>query len=206
MSDYKGLRRVVEDGTEEKYDLLFQTIHRGLETRGRSIIFVDEFTSLPFEYLKMVAYLNGAEDIYIVGDDKQTHVREPEEGQYIGNHIDLSELPVHTICRNYRNPRDVVMLLNRLYQYDMEAMKTQERSIHIAKSLEELPDGLRALPYVEMAFSHTSCKAHNLKKSNSVRCYQGSTVDHAILYIDEHSGSTAASPRGAFESVEPPGG
>lgn len=83
-SDYENLC----DSNGEKYDLvLFKTTHRAMESRGCKRIFVDEFTSLPMEFLACIADFNGAEEIFLVGDDKQSRVIEPDEGLYIGNHI-----------------------------------------------------------------------------------------------------------------------
>lgn len=185
MVDYKGL----EDESGEKYDLLFQTIHRGLECKGRSTVYVDEYASLPYEYIKMVCFLNGVEDLFLVGDTKQSKVREPEEGLYIGNHLDLDSLPTHTLLRNFRNPKDAVALLNKRFDYNMQACNPTEKSIHITKGFSELSDELRVLPFVETAFSYLSCDKHSLDRRATVRSFQGSTVDNLLLHVDESSGS-----------------
>lgn len=74
-TDYEKIK-----GTNgSQYDLPFKTQHRAMETRGFQRLFVDEFTSFPYEYLACIAYLNAAEEVYLVGDDKQTKIREPDE-------------------------------------------------------------------------------------------------------------------------------
>lgn len=54
-----------------KYDLTFKTTHRAMETRSARRIFVDEFTSMPYEFLACIAEVNGAEKIFLVGDPKK---------------------------------------------------------------------------------------------------------------------------------------
>lgn len=87
---------------------MFKTTHRALEKTGHRCIFVNEFTSLPYEFLAAIVYNNAAEEIFLVGDVKQTKVLEPDGGMHIGNHIDLSGLSRHLLCVNFRNPKDVV--------------------------------------------------------------------------------------------------
>lgn len=75
-----------------------------METRGYQRIFVDEFTSISYEFLACVVFLNAAEEVYLVGNDRQTKIREPDEGMYIGNHLLLSHMSTHTSLVNFRNP------------------------------------------------------------------------------------------------------
>lgn len=92
-------------------------------TSGFSNIFLDEFTCFPYEYLASIVYNNAAEDLYLVGDLKQTCVKEPNEGIYIGNRIKLEVYPTHSLLVNFRNPPDTVALLNKLYGYKMRSGK-----------------------------------------------------------------------------------
>lgn len=173
-ADYMDLNS--DDG--EKYDLNFKTAHRAMETRGCRRIFVDEFTSMPYEFLACVAEVNGAEEIFLVGDTKQTKVLEPTEGLYIGNHINLSELSNHVLNVNFRNPKDTVALLNKIYGYQMEAFSKKEKSIEIVSvaDLPPLPTSTR------MAFTKVSAKAHTESETNTVRANQGGTCNTAVLY------------------------
>lgn len=84
-SDYTGL--CAENG--DRYDLNFKTTHRTMEARGCTRIFVDEYTAFPYEFLACVAFLNAATEIILVGDSKQTGIREPDEGLNMLNHIDI---------------------------------------------------------------------------------------------------------------------
>ncbi|UHR49697.1 MAG: RNA-dependent RNA polymerase [Guiyang benyvirus 2] len=182
--DYVDLK----DEQGENYDLLFKTTHRALETRGCRRIFVDEFTSMPYEYLAAVAYLNGAEEIFLVGDDKQTKVQEPTEGLYIGNYIDLSKVSTHELLVNFRNPQDTVALLNKVYGYKMHAKSHIEQSI-IFCARDALPKGLKA---VNMAFTKLSAKNHTEDEKNTVRANQGGTTSVAVLYCTIADGTTAS--------------
>lgn len=182
--DYVDLK----DESGESYDLLFKTTHRALETRGCRRIFVDEFTSMPYEYLACVAYLNGAEEIFLVGDDKQTKVQEPTEGMYIGNYIDLEKVSTHELLVNFRNPQDTVAMLNRIYGYRMQARSAVERSITFCNQ-ETLPKGLRA---VKMAFTKLSSKNQTEEEKNTVRANQGGTTSVAVLYCTVADGTTAS--------------
>lgn len=49
-------------------------------------------------------YSHTAEEVYLVGDDRQTKIREPDEEMYIGNHLLLSHMSTHTSLVNFRNP------------------------------------------------------------------------------------------------------
>jgi len=187
MADYKGLK----DDFGDDYDLNFATVHRGLETRCVSTIFIDEFTSLPMEYIKMVIAVNKAEDIFIVGDTKQTQVTE-SEGTYIGDEIDIDALPKHTLLRNFRNPKDTVILLNKLFNYEMEAMSKIEKSIYIVGPKEKLPDHIRDLKYNKFTFCYGSLDDNNLTQDDTVRKYQGTTVNNAMLFVDQHSSEDTA--------------
>jgi hypothetical protein len=187
MADYKGLK----DDFGENYDLNFATVHRGLETRCVSTIFIDEFTSLPMEYIKMVIAVNKAEDIFIVGDTKQTQVTE-SEGTYIGDEIDINSLPKHTLLRNFRNPKDTVMLLNKLFGYEMEPMSKIEKSIYVVGPKEKLPDHIKDLKYHKFTFCYGSLADNNLTDDDTVRKYQGSTVNNAMLFVDQHSSEDTA--------------
>ncbi|UHK03121.1 MAG: RNA-dependent RNA polymerase [Sanya benyvirus 1] len=173
--DYMNLHK--ENG--ETYDLNFKTQHRAMETRGCRRIFVDEFTSLPYEYLACVINQNAAEEVYLVGDIKQTKVR-PEEGIYIGDKIDLSSVSKHTLVKNFRNPKDTVALLNKIYGYKMEAMSNIEKSIEFV-GVDDIPRDITKM--TRMAFTKASAEAQTESADNTVRANQGGTCVTAILYV-----------------------
>nr|UUG74030.1 MAG: hypothetical protein [Hubei Beny-like virus 1] len=183
--DYESVKA---DG--ETYDLLFKTTHRAMETTGCKRIFVDEFTSMPYEFLACVAYNNGAEEIILVGDDKQTKVQEPDEGMYIGNHVNLSSVCTHTLLVNFRNPKDTVALLNKLYGYEMEANSNVSHSMHVVSG-SQLPEGLG--PHKKMAFTHASASINTGDEKMTVRSNQGGTTKTAVLYVSNMDGNILGS-------------
>ncbi|KAK9752434.1 Viral (Superfamily 1) RNA helicase [Popillia japonica] len=159
MPDYKHV--LGEDGVER--DLLFKTTHRTMETRGCSRIFVDEFTSMPYEYLACIVELNGAKNVYLVGDVKQTKVREPDEGMYIGNYIDLDSLNTHTLVKNFRNPQDIVAILNKTYAYQMVAVSKILKSVKVVKP----NDFSLKTKTLQMAFSGQSAQINTEDVKNT---------------------------------------
>nr|QWC36506.1 polyprotein [Bemisia tabaci beny-like virus 6] len=185
-ADYENIRM---DG--DTYDLTFKTTHRAMEVTGCKRIFVDEFTSMPYEYLACIAYNNGAEEVILVGDDKQTKVQEPDEGMYIGNHINLSALCTHTLLVNFRNPADTVALLNKNYGYQMEAFSKETKSIHVI-SRNQLPKGIKTSK--SMAFSHASAGINIGDEKMTVRANQGGSASTVILYVSNIDGNIIGAP------------
>ncbi|CAG8631409.1 8153_t:CDS:2, partial [Racocetra persica] len=145
MPDYKNLK----DDFVESYDLHFATIHRGLESTCCSTIFI-EFTSLPFEYIKMVIAVNKA-DVFIVGT-----------------------------LNKVKNPQDTVMLLNKNFDYEMEATSQVEKSIYILgpKDKDKMPDHLK-----DKKLRHT-CMSDNLTVVALSR--------HTETLVIKHDGSMVA--------------
>jgi len=180
MSDYRNVR----NDFGEKYDLPFATIHRGLNSRCISTIFIDEFTSLPMEYIKLVISINRAEDVYIVGDTEQTRVQQ-DEGTYIGDEIDINQIPKHTLLRNFRNPKKTVALLNKNFGYNMQAMSDVDTDIIVIGPNERLSEDLKKKPWTQMAMSYATLGKCSLERSQTVRKYQGSTADYVMLNISE---------------------
>jgi len=175
-SDYTGID--MGDGTTMDYN--FKTTHRAMETRGHKRIFLDEYSSFPYEYLMMACKLNGTEEVFIVGDKEQTQVREPDEGLYIGNHVPLDKLGTHTLLVNFRNPIDAICILNENYGYDMEPKPNQEIRVSIEViEAPELPD----IPMRCMGFSAASCALHELDR-NTVRANQGGDSDVVALFLN----------------------
>jgi len=179
-------RNVIDKDTGERVNLEFKTQHRGINTAGHRRIFVDEFTSFPYEFLAVIAYRNGCDEIILVGDERQTKVIEPDEGLYIGNHIDLESLSTHELLVNFRNPKDVIALLNTKYGYKMRGHKGSlpGPSIHFVSS-DDQPQVDIAL---RMAFTKASAQHWIENKKATVRANQGGTTDVAILYATEKDG------------------
>lgn len=97
---------------------------------------------------------------------------------YIGNHIDLQSLSKHTLLVNFRNPKDTVAMLNRIFGYEMRANSTQERSIKIVQ-IGDLPENLTA---TSMSWTKTSSKIQTEDEKNTIRSNQGRTVKNTVLY------------------------
>lgn len=181
-SDYTGL--VSSNG--ESYDLNFKTTHRAMESRGCRRIFVDEYTAFPYEFLACVAFLNAATEVILVGDRKQTGIREPEEGLNMLNHIDIPNICTHTLRKNFRNPADTVAMLNRVYDYKMEPVKAfTEKSITFVE-IAELP---RLTTSTAFAFTKASAKAQTENENSTVRSFQGSTCKRSVLFCTSLDGN-----------------
>lgn len=174
MTDYKH----VKDDEGREYDLVFKTTHRAMESRGCTRIFVDEFTSLPYEFLACIVQLNGAKEVYLVGDDKQCNVIEPDEGMFIGNYIDLEKLEMHELLCNFRNPPDAVALMNYHYGYNMIAMSDKPNGYEVIQ-IDDVPENIVA---VKMAFTKASAAACTQDDSNTVRSNQGGTTRNTLLF------------------------
>lgn len=174
----------------EKLNLLFKTTHRALETTGRKRIFLDEFTSMPYEFLAVAVHNNAAETVFLVGDTKQTKVQEPEEGTYIGSRIDMSKVSRHELKVNFRNPKLTVCLLNKLYDYSM---------IPFSKDVESYPEIVNTefqrgdKVALSMGFSHASSEINTSSRNCTVRSNQGQTFPDVILYANTLDGGAIKS-------------
>jgi len=170
--DYTDFETSWIPGAEtEKASIPFLTTHRGMRAGGYSIIAVDEFTAMDWDWIQMVCYLNGAEELVLAGDPKQTHIREGVEGKDPCIHAPLEKASKHTLLRNFRNPKLVVALLNRWYGYNMQAMSDVVGNVTSYDPSESYDFAS------QMAFSHSTIAAMELPKRATVRANQGKTVD-----------------------------
>lgn len=167
-----------------KIDLCFKTQHRAMSETGHKTIFVDEFSSFPYEYLCAIAYLNKAEEIVLVGDERQTKVQEPSEGMYIGNYIDLTQLSQHELTVNFRNPQDTVQILNNSFGYNMKANSKIVNSIKLVTMTEKFPE--KAL---RMSYSKAAAAIFTGEEKNTVRSNQGGTYSVVVLDATTANGS-----------------
>jgi len=171
------------DGTLR--DLRFATTHRGLLQPTCRAMYIDEFTSLSWDYIRLAVYITNPEVVYIVGDIGQTTVREGVEGRYIGNYVDVASLPRHTLLRNFRNGKDVVAYLNKQFGYEMEAMSSVDKSMNICTRLPlDVAEGA-----TDLFFTHATAENHGVSAKSSekytVRANQGGTFDNVILHLKE---------------------
>lgn len=178
----------VDDGYGNKRDLPFATVHRGFRARGCRRLLVDEFTSLPWEYQQIVIHLSGADEVFFLGDDRQTKVLEPQEGKYIGNYVDLESLSTHELLVNFRLKRKSVALLNTM-GYNMEAYRQEDGDIRVINLSE-----IEGKPVYHMGFSHNTCRVNDLDDKSTVRANQGSTHDCDVaLFISQLDGHALSS-------------
>jgi len=186
-TDYMGVEQ--DDGTVA--DLNFKTQHRAMTTKGHKRIFVDEFTSISYEFLACVIYLNQAEEVYLFGDHKQTKVM-AEEGIYIGDRIQLDKISKHELMVNFRNAKDVVALLNRHFDYKMIANSPIMHSIEVVAPGHSFVDqnGNPKDPDCRMAFTHNSAKHWTDDEKNTIRANQGGTFNRCVLYATAMDGDT----------------
>lgn len=175
-SGYEGVE--AKDG--HKYDMKYKTTHRATTTVGHRRVFLDEWTSFPYETLCIVLHNNNAEELFLVGDEKQCKLRDGMEGMYIGKNMPIGEFPTHQLVRNFRNPRDTVALLNKTYGYKMEPMSEVETSIEWVDSV---PEGFSG---AQMAFSQNAARVWIEDKTATVRSNQGSTHKSAVLFVTTH--------------------
>jgi len=169
--------------TGECYEVAFKTTHRAMETAAYEELHLDEWTSFPYEMLSLIAYNNCAKRIYLYGDEKQTKLQEPNEGKYIGNYIDLKNVSQHTLHKNFRNPQDIVALLNKKYGYDSYATSKIQSAISFRSLADFQQDKTKGFNI--MHFADQTAKIYGLEE-NTVRKNQGQTCDVAGLVFSKH--------------------
>lgn len=168
-TDYEKIK-----GTNgSSYDLPFKTQHRAMETKGYQRIFFDEFTSFSYEFSACVVFLNAAEEVYLVGDDRQTKIREHDEGMYIGNHL-LSHMSTHPLLVNIRSPPDTVAILNKRFGNEMKATKEENKEGLSIKYVSRADDEADK-PALRMCFTHAASRSVTQHEGNTVRSNQGGT-------------------------------
>lgn len=199
--DYESVPHPV---TGKERDLRFATTHRGLKLGMCKRLFIDEFTALDWRYIKLVIQLCSPDEVIIVGDTNQTGVRDGEEGVNISSVVDIAGLPRHQLMVNFRNQPDTVHWMNKLIpDYQFASFKEQQDkgkapgpSIRMHCGVTEsfvVPRGAS-----EMFFTHNTAGQHgrsnNGKDKYTVRSFQGSTVDTAVVYLNQSDLRTAEAP------------
>jgi hypothetical protein len=180
-------------------DLKFATTHRGLKLGLCKRLFIDEFTALDWRYIKMVIRLTSPDEVFIVGDTKQTGIRTGVEGINIQDAVRpdgelaivIDDLPRHQLMINFRNGRDTVHWMNKQCDYGFGSNRPLgEADSLIVKCVADvsntsdwqLPSGAQ-----EMFFTHNNAIRHGRSPNDSekytVRSFQGSTVDNAIVHL-----------------------
>jgi len=191
----------------------FATNHRGTTLKNVKYMFVDEFTSMAMQFIAVAAYNAGVEHLLMFGDTKQTRVKEPEEGHYPGTlktangstGIDFDNVPTHTLLVNFRNKPDRVLMMNKVYGYNMipthvvngkrvpmtieeikiygQKMKDGEikPSIEFVKKGTQQAGKLIEMPALQMSFSKHVAGENFGNKNATVRSNQGQTTKYALL-------------------------
>jgi hypothetical protein len=185
--DYEA---VPDPVTGRPRNLRFATVHRGLKLGLCRRLFIDEFTALDWRYIKMVIRLTAPDEVFIVGDTKQTGIRQGVEGTYIENAVDIESLPRHKLLMNFRNGPDTVHWMNKQCDYGFGSLKTYDPANPSIISYGP-KDDKSGLPKDadELFFTHANAGKHGRTPQDAdkytVRSYQGSTVDKAIVYLTE---------------------
>jgi hypothetical protein len=187
--------------SDNKLDITVRTFHAMILDNKVSIrsgtMYVDEFTSLPYEWLAIAAQKLALKRIVLVGDLSQCNTIEGVEGMANINHIDgLAEgkIRTHLLKRNFRNPSGIVGLLNEHENYEMEAMRPDfpivkmDLDTYHAKyaSREDIPPDER---FFDICFSRKSqdelAKIAEIK-AETVRSCQGLTKVNVALHVRKH--------------------
>jgi len=159
-------------------DMIFKTTHKALEGRGKKNLILDEWTSFDWTALVISAYNNGAETIYLCGDEGQVKIQQ-DEGEYIGNYVDFNEVTKHTLLVNFRNPQYIVAALNKNFNYNMRAT-----SDLIGRPIfSDIGNSGNAPGKNVMNLSHFGATYNATQLTNTVRSNQGGTFDHVGLIV-----------------------
>nr|UTQ48852.1 replication-associated protein [Monilinia fructicola beny-like virus 1] len=95
----------------------FKTMHRAIgDMEPRRRCYVDEVSSLPYEFLAVSAYLGQFQEVFLVGDWKQTAVM-ANEGTRIDKRINCDN--AHVLRKNFRNTLDTIRWANEKFGYDL---------------------------------------------------------------------------------------
>lgn len=100
----------------------FKTNHRMLTAAKAHVLIIDEYTAFDYNFLLMAVGYHKPDVVYLVGDRKQTHIR-PEHGVYIESKIKLNIMDTHELTTNFRNPSNIVWMLNEQFGYNMRPTK-----------------------------------------------------------------------------------
>jgi len=159
-------------------DMIFKTTHKALEGRGKKKLILDEWTSFDWIALVIAAYNNNAETIYLCGDEGQVKIQQ-DEGEYIGNHVDLNEVTKHTLLMNFRNPKYIVAVLNKNFDYNMRATS----DLIGYPIFSDIGNSGNAPGKIVMNLSHFGATYNATQETNTVRSNQGGTFDHVGLIV-----------------------
>nr|DAZ87284.1 TPA_asm: replicase [Arceuthobium sichuanense virus 3] len=168
--------------TGVKTSLNFKTQHTAVSAMNHLRIFVDEYTAMPYENLAIVVHNCGAREVFLVGDHRQVSLINEVEGISISSRIDISKLREHELINNYRNPKDVVWTLNKLYGYHMRpTLQSYGYRFLKTKDFSAYPD------HTPLFFTHVTASAFAVDSQSAnrvtVRANQGATFNNVKLIV-----------------------
>lgn len=187
-------RRLKEDYSCNGKDgekIVYKTEHTALSERNRKRIFVDEFSSYPYELLVVLLYVTGCEEVYLFGDTKQSKVVQGNgEGVYIGDKIDLSRLDTHHLLCNFRLPLDAIAKLNEVFNYEMFPNPLKEYKKYCSIVGVSVNDEVMRRKIAEdrdivpMSFSEAQAFEDSGSTDRTVRKNQGLSTKRTVVYLD----------------------
>jgi hypothetical protein len=167
-----------------------KTQHRFLaERKDGSVtgtLYVDEFTSMPYEYVVLAASCYGVKHVVFVGDFKQTNTRESEGipiRKALKEHLDAGR--VHILCRNFRNPGNIVRGIARMFGYPHMVSDKPDSPVKVFETFAEVhDDGLDPFGGEVQILTFTKNAAEEIKDYGpmTVRSSQGMTFKNVIIY------------------------
>jgi len=173
---------------EELITFITKTPHYAYETAGggfRTLI-VDEFTCLDFRILTDLVLLVRPEKVILVGDVKQTRIRDLSEGIFIGDKIDLGNIQNHYLTVCYRCQPYIVAIMNKLY-YDglMRSARFESGDVTNDVEIRIWTNGVMQTDTDVFPIAFSKLVARDLveNEKNTVRSAQGGTYPKVALYI-----------------------
>nr|UIW13794.1 MAG: hypothetical protein [Rhizoctonia solani beny-like virus 6] len=189
--DYHNVR--MPNGELRKF--VFKTPHRAFELAGLDTIFVDEMGAYDADLLVALAHKTGAKRVVLVGDLKQTLLRE-EEGTPMfdatgGSAVfDTEKIAKHTLVYNFRNTPEVVAILNMVFGYSMLSARQGEtadgRPILVkAGDMTEEQKKFRSLIFAKASYDFFGLAdpTGNKGEKVTVRANQGQTYDNVKVSL-----------------------
>jgi len=167
--------------------IYFKTNHRAIaQSRKARYLYIDEVGSMPAEYITTFVHLYQPEKLILIGDMKQTKTT-GSEGTCIDTVVNFSGS--HYLWKNFRNPVSVINWAVKKYGYDMVPAGPQFNSTGplykiVTKNHKE---GVRVIsPDRDSVNAGTA--------ENTIRQYQGQTVDELVIKVTPSSLATFCVP------------
>nr|AQM49941.1 replicase [Agaricus bisporus virus 13] len=179
-------KKLLDDYKEDKdgNPIFFKTLHRAMaDHRSCRRMFVDECSSVPYEFLSVLVYLYQPDEVILVGDFKQSKTT-GAEGTCLDRRLNVQGS--HYLKKNFRNNEAVIEWAVEKYGYDLEKAKSTQPGA-LFEYCEDVPDGIsnispdRALVDVE-------------ETEATVRSWQGQTTQDLCITLTPESLRTWSVP------------